>query len=246
MKDSYKILVELDALLDTRLGTLASIDIDIANEIGQSEKYYNRYSDVMSQIDSRIDDKVFRDRYLKRNVSVLQNSLMTDVIHLVCIGLESMMDNVHRGILPKDVRVHINTYPYKIERNLKDLLEAAVLNHIPYEVAVSTVSIDYYNLTPGNLKANYRELYIYDIEPWIEIHKNTILDSPMTDIQIVLPKLSTSGNDPTADSFDMEPFLARELLFKPYLSLNYIDLKYFTYNHGFTEHIRKSGFYDRR
>lgn len=245
MKDSYKILVELDALLDTRLATLASIDIELADEIGSSVEYYTRYSDVMSQVDGRVDDKVFADRYLKRNVDILQNALMTDVVHLIAMGLESMMDKVHRGILPKDVRVHINYYPYKLDKHVRELMEAAVLNHIPYEVAVEMVHIDLYNLTPNTVRAKYKEMYVYDIEPWLEIHKNNVLEKPMTEVQIVLPKLSTSGNDPKADSFDMEPFMARELLFKPYLSLNYIDLGYFTYNHGFTEHIRNSGFYDK-
>lgn len=245
MKETYKVLVDLDAILDTRLATLASIDMDIANEVGQSPAYLNRYCDYLSKVDKRIDDKHFRDRYLKRNASILPFSLMTDVIHLLCIGFKDMLPAIYRGISPKDTSLEVNTYPYKLDEKTKQLIEAAILYHIPYEIAVKMVYIDNYALTPQLLRSTYQEWYTYDIEPWIVIHTEAILARPFTKVQIVLPKLSTSGNDPQAESFGIDPFKARELLFKPSMSLNYIDLKFFTYNHEFTDYLHQSGFFDR-
>lgn len=245
MKESYKVLADLDAILDTRLATLATVNEDVANELGQSEKYFNRYSDYFSQLDTQIDDKVYRDRYLKRNSSILKYALMTDVIHLLCMGFHDMIPSIQRGISPKDTVLEINIYPYVLDERTKELIEAAILHHIPYEITVRLVYIDMHSLSPSYLKGTYDEWYTYDIEPWLVMHQEALLKKPITSVQIVLPKLSTSGNDPQAESFDIDPFKARELLFKTTLSLNYIDLKFFTYNHGFTEYIRKSGFFER-
>ncbi len=240
--DHYRVLLDFDALMDTRLATLASIDESLANEVGQTEEYYNRYSDKLSQINEQIDDKVFADRYLKRNKDILQYCLSTDVLQLITLGFNSMMPSIHRGIIPKDVRVVINFYPYRLSKTEMRLIEDMVLQHLPYEVSVESIYLDIYNLTPSNLALNYKEWYTYDIEGWVDLHQKVLLSRPITSVNVILPKLSTSGNDPLAESFDVDPFSARELLFKPYINLNYIDLKYFTYNHKFVEHLKKVGF----
>lgn len=245
MADSYRILVDLDALLDTRLATLATMDVELANKVGQSLEYYNRYSDDLSLIDPNVNSNEFKDRYLKRNETILSYALMTDVLHLVCLGLQSMLDNIQRGISPRDTRVEINTAEYRLSQSQRKYIEAAVLHHIPFEVDVKLVSLGLYNLNPAYLRTNYKEWYTYNIEPWLVIHEQDILAKPSTEVQIVLPKLSTSGNDPLAESFEIDPWLARELLFKPHLSLNYVDLRFFTYNHQFSEHLIKTGFYSR-
>lgn len=243
MSESYKILVDLDALLDTRLATLASIDVELANTVGQSEAYYHRFTDKLSLIDERIDDDLFGDRYLKRQEGILDYALATDVVHLISMGLNDMMPNVYRGIVPKDVRLIVNTYPYRIPQSRRDSLQAAILHHIPYEVTVEMVHIGTPNLTPATLGGTYDEWYVYNIEPWLAMHTNALLTRPVTKMNIILPKLSTSGNDPQAESFDVEPFKARELLFKPYMNLNYVDLKFFSYNHAFALHLKEKGWH---
>lgn len=244
MKENYKVLVDLDAILDTRLATLATVDETIANDIGQSEAYLNRYCDNFSVLDPKVDDGVFKDRYLKRNADILKYALMTDVLHLLCIGFNDMLPSIQRGISPKDTVLDVNIYPYVLDSRTKELIEAAILHHIPFEIEVKLVYIDMYNLSPTYLKTAYKEWYVYNIEPWLALHQDELLKRPITSLQVVLPKLSTSGNDPKAESFDMDPFKARELLFKPIINLNYIDLRFFTYNHGFTEYIRGSGFFE--
>lgn len=244
-RENYRVLVELDAILDTRLATLGTIDVDLANDLGQSEAYFNRYCDNFSLLDARADDDVFKKRYLHRTAEILQYALMTDVLHLLCIGFNDMLPSIERGISPKDTALEVNMYPYVLDARTKELIEAAILHHIPYEIPVRLVYIDMYQLSPRYLADSYDEWYLYNIEPWLAVHQEEILRRPITKVQIVLPKLSTSGNDPLAESFDMEPFKARELIFKPMMSLNYIDLKYFSYNHGFTEYVRSSGFFDK-
>lgn len=241
--ESYRVLVDIDALLDTRLATLATIDPDLANEVGQSTKYLDRYSDYLSQIDERVNDEIFKDRYIKRNKDVLKYALSTDILQMISLGFRTMLPEVYRGIVPKDVRLCINVYPYRLTPDEMRLIGDTVMFHLPYEVEVDVIYTDLYNLSPLQVSNKYKEWYTYNIEPWLAIHQTSLLQSPMTSVNIILPKLSTSGNDPLAESFDIDVFSARELLFKTYLNLNFLELRFFTYNHGLTEHLSDSGFY---
>lgn len=225
----HGILICLDAILDTRLGAMGVVDPEIGMEIGTSRAYAARMTDVMSDIDSRFNQEMFRKTYLSRGENVLRHSIMTDIPYLIGTGIDKMLPQFDNGLIGGEIFVHVNTYPFKVSDDTKRLIEQGVKRYIPDPVRVTCIYMDMYNLTPSLLNSKYKEWYSYNIEQWISIHEKAILGNLYKNILITLPRISTTGKIP--DDPDLDPFSAVELVFSSFFRCKHISASYFSYNH---------------
>lgn len=231
-KIGYSILVDLDAILDTRLGTLGVLDEGIGKKMSLSRLYVERETDVFSKIDPNVDDSKYNDLYLKRNENTLRLSVMTDIPYQLGIGLRSLIPQVNNGLIDGNIEIVINTYPYKLSSDIKRLIARGVKMYIEDPVRVVSKYIDVYALTPNSIKDTYDEWYAYDIDQWLAIHQTEILTCKMKKVMITLPRISTSGQMP--DNPEVDPFSAKELVFSSFFKLVHINASYYTYNHDMT------------
>lgn len=232
-RDGYKVLVDLDTILDTRLGTVGLLDLDIGQSLATNRDYVSRETDMLSKIDPRIDDKLFRDRYLKRNEMTLSKSVMTDIPYHLGLGMEELVKSNDIGLIKGAVEIHINVYPYVLTEDVRRLISLGLKQYIPDPVRVSTVYTDPYGLSPGVLKSKYDEWYAYDIDQWLGIHQDKILTSILKSFIITLPRLSTTGVIP--EDVDIDPWSAKELVFSEFFRMVHINASYYTYNYEMTE-----------
>ena len=228
-RDGYKVLVDLDAILDTRLGALGIVDQEVALEIGQSRNYVTRETDKFSDLDKRIDDVAYRDVYLKRGHDVLKMSIMTDIPYQVGIGVRGIIPHLDSGLIKGQIEIHINTYPLKLSNEISGLIAQGVKKYIPDPVMVSCVHIDLYSLTPKKMSSKYDEWFAYDIDQWMDFHKGEILSGVMKHMVVTLPRLSTTGLMPEDE--EMDPFSAKELIFSSFFKCVCIHGCYYSYNH---------------
>lgn len=119
------ILIELDVLLDTRLGLLSSIDESISTEVLE-KGWGSRQSDEVSVFTDRITDEEFKKRWENRTADILPYSRISNYI----LELKDMVEQLEEQILTdtgriKDSAIIVNTYPYLDleEDELFDLLE---------------------------------------------------------------------------------------------------------------------------
>ena len=234
-KKGYRVLVDLDSILDTRLGTIALLSQEAAKALGPSKEYISRETDIFSTLDSRIDDVEFRDRYLKRNEDTLKCSVITDIPYQLGISVKNLTHHVDNGLMGGIIEIVVNTYPYRLSEEVRDLLRLAMQQFIPMPGNVTIEYIDVYALSPSLIKSRYDEWYAYHIDEWLSIHQQSILTSIMKPVLVTLPRLSTTGVIP--DSPDVDPFSAKELIFSTYFRLIHISASYYSYNHVMTEHI---------
>lgn len=243
-RDGYKVLVDLDAILDTRLGALGVVDQEIALDIGQSRGYATRETDKFSDIDKRLDDAKYKDVYLKRGMDVLKMSIMTDIPYQIGIGVRELIPQLDNGLIQGSIEVHINTYPFKLSSEISRLIAQGVKKYIPDPVSVSSVYIDLYSLTPKKMSMKYDEWFAYDIDQWMDFHKGEIIAGVMKNMLVTLPRLSTTGVMP--EDSEMDPFSAKELVFSSFFKCVCIHGCYYSYNHDLSKALGNQSLSDNQ
>lgn len=212
-----RLLVELDALQDTRIATLAILNPSYASKV-LSGNYLRRLSDEFHLDVPGLKEQEYKEAYAKRDVTTLQNSLPTPVVFL----LSDTVKDIERDIIIghpiyNNVRVEVNVYPYQLTDEEKFLIAEAVKENSGLVCAVECVNIPYKNLTTDYIRnADYGALIIYNFRQWLYESLEGLTDKPngVPDVSLIVPalldtrataadeKLRTLPNGKTLDPFD--------------------------------------------
>ena len=223
------IYIDLDALLDTRLGTLYYLDRNLYNYYltDGSEYYKNRIIDEFEYIPS----KVFKWYYKKRDINTLKHSKLTPVVFVVNIVIKDMLSK--RILADKNIKklnIDINIHPYKLDKNTKEIIKGIVLDKITHKefVNVNIIDIDYERLDIRSCEG-YGAMYMYNGIDWLNIRglkKDIDINIPNT--HLVLPYLLEK---PVIfkENFIEKYFNSIEEIFKYYISLDFNRVELFSF-----------------
>ncbi len=222
------ILVELDCILDTRLGTLAKMGVDTAVRALQNA-YHTREHDVFEGVDT----EEFKRAYRERNVETLQHSGLT----LLSTMLRGLAQNLSEMAITRPyfdgVKIAVNTYPYQLNPELVEAIGKAVAVHVGSTAPVELVTISPQALTPTHVKANYAMLFMYDFQAWMEVHAQAFATTRLPDVSLIAPALYFGERPDQKTLQDLvrdaaHPFAAMTMLASGLVGLELIDIKYFS------------------
>lgn len=164
------IMVCLDAILDTRLGTIAKLFPDVVGAIANSPKYYLRKEDRWDSIDKRLNNSQIVLNYQGRNIETIRKSQLTMVSRMILelfnelgVKIKSSDPNISSFYLV------INFYPYVLPEDIK----VGIAKHLTTQlgctgVAVGAVDKPWKELNPAFLKENnIKYWYCYHYEEWL-------------------------------------------------------------------------------
>jgi hypothetical protein len=182
--------IELDALVDTRMGILVSMTNDERFKNIYLNGYHTRDSDEFPGID--VD--LFKQTYKSRTKKVLDNSMVTPMIRLLkefCFKTVSNIGITPFNYLPKII---INTHPYDLnDEECGALLEAVVLatNKL---VDVELVNMSYEAITPIYVKRELSMIILYNYGEWLELHcaNKNFTKTICPEVQLIGPGLYPS------------------------------------------------------
>lgn len=223
-----KVYVELDCLLDTRLGTIAKIDPELVATTLTNEDYYTRDCDEFEGIDKA----VFKEAYANRDKETLALSGATGFcLELGRIVLDLVAES-HHNPLRGQVSVVVNVYPYQLTDDEKLMIKHSVTYHTQ-----ETVDIDIISLMPTFITADFfREDYVvavfYDYQQWFESQMKNIAERPLLDLSVIAPRLFYTDKPTDVEELkemgDSEnAFAAMELLTRGCFDLNLVDVQHF-------------------
>ncbi len=203
-----KILIELDALLDTRQGTLLAHYPDCVDNIfrkGKESPYYQRLTDDMDVLDSRIDSVIFKEHYRLRSVDTLKLSVVTSMVGY----LRNYIAGLERASIDSPVvqgyELHVNSYPYKLSEEEKRLIGLAVVNFIRPPTKVSVVTIPHHRMTTTDLKDHYDMVILYNFVEWLKAIGPKIKTMARTpSLAIIAPMLFFDQSTIPTNSDDIE------------------------------------------
>lgn len=112
----HNLYLNFDSLYDTRLGTVALIDDDVAERLINDDKYRLRISDEFSYIIPGWNDALFAEEYAKRDIATLLLSPMTELLMQFNTVIEEASSS-YAVILGEEVTrpvIYVNMHPYML------------------------------------------------------------------------------------------------------------------------------------
>lgn len=209
------LMVDLDALFDTRLATLEFIDPWLA-----INALKNGYLDRVSDDFEFCPIALFKQVYDKRDLNILENSMLTDVVLIVLDFLKTAIKQ------RTDVNLYINIYPYDIDPQASGELLLPFYKAIDGQANIHVVKLNYKELSIKECKEHFSYLIKYDYIDWLKYHSKELVKNPMREITLVAPRLYLGGT-PTQQQLDelgnakMEPYRAVELVMSSFINLEY-------------------------
>lgn len=238
------IYIELDCLLDTRLGTVGLLSTTAARELLLSNCYLERQSDVFDSVGTL----AYRNLYRDRDVKTLRNSVLTGLIDQHVRGLlkqllyQAMTQPTHDRIV-----FDINIFPYSLSEEEKEELSRVIEFRLhggteasPVErslVKVEVVNLRPELLTPAHCRAKYGAMYMYDVGPWLGVQYEALKSLRIPEILVYAPRIYHGKIPSTAEVEELrqllridasDPFTLTEMQLSPIAGVRMLPASYFS------------------
>lgn len=230
--ECQRLLIELDALLDTRLATVARLSVENAVQLA-STKYRNRLSKDLTLLNPEIDMQAFNEAYSKRDLTTLMASKMTGGVFLLAGMVEELENQTHDTPFLSALEIDVNVYPYKVDESVEIALINSVMAYAGLETKVNIVNLSPESLRPGIIKSTWAGLMMYDFDNWLNLHNVELTTSKIPTISIIAPALFKDvipkEDDLKNDSGEvLKPFTTVEMALCEFVSVSFVDSKYFS------------------
>jgi len=185
-----RLYVDVDCLLDTRLGVLSGIDPQAAIAAVRNPRYWTRdYNDWELLTDGLVNKERYDAAWALRDMSTLVDSVVTGIPSVLQQLLVDHHKNMKDGSVVDDVGLEVNLAPYAFTDEERDGLE-----HILQEMFFSDLIITFCyrpldELTPTLISEQYSGLVMYEFHDWIKTHHEALVSTPCKDVSFVVPRL---------------------------------------------------------
>jgi hypothetical protein len=223
---TMKYLVSLDALLDTRLGTVAKLDQKYAFDLLQNN-WHLRESDEYSHRAPKFTHEEYVSAYRMRDVDTLRASVMTKLHEYI---LEMFEDEIKQpGHMSGDLKhgIHINTWPYVLDESTRMMLYDTMRDLFPMFDDVLLVHIPMSTLSPEYIKQNdYRAILLYELKDWLDCHYRSLETTPIPQHYFIVPALLEKAMTPDSLSDDLKPFNEHV---GPHIAFEWVHVEYIAF-----------------
>lgn len=223
------LMVYLDALFDTRLSLLY--------ELNPSSLLSTLQNDYLVRDEEKfpdIDKTVFFDRYHNRNKSLLKNATVTPVIDMMVDFIRGTFTNNIAGPILVRPKIIINTWPYELSKEERDVIRQVITAYTKDQVEVSIVHVSYDDLTPTYLRQEVSIVIMYDYYRWLETHAQSkrFETDRCPDISLIAPGIYFKGKPnrtqiEQAKEVGMTPLGIIEAHAGPFIDLKLVNIDVF-------------------
>lgn len=189
MDKNYVLLLDLDAIMDTRMGTILKMT---DGEVPFSAiEYRTRIKDDMESLSKGIvKQSDYEEAYASRDVDTLKRSMMTGIVQVLANYVLSIEDRKMRRVDIEDIVIHLNFHPYKLPAPIAGTFRDCLSSLLPGYVGVEIVNIDPVSLTSRMFLSRYSGWVTYDFNRWLEKHHEDLLVNPMNQVSVIIPRLT--------------------------------------------------------
>jgi hypothetical protein len=226
------ILCEIDALIDTRLPSIARVNPDAAAKM-VNDYYWLRLSDDFEKYTGGlVTNEAYKAQYAKRDVDTLRGGLGTEM----CLSLTSIFANLCdqriNTPLVTDVKLTINFYPYILAEEEIEAFLTSIAVFTNNEVKLGHVWLSPDEITPAFLDADYSAYILYDFNNWMRFQEQRFIDKVIPSITVFAPAISAVGDfteeDITVANVGVvSPFEMLEFTSKLYMNLQLVAVDQF-------------------
>ena len=230
LNPSKKIYVDLDCLLDTRLGTLVTISPDFAFEATSSKDYYLREQDAFTAASfGPLTREEFKRVHDALPQQVLKNSLMTKMPHFIReLSAQLVVRNIGTPYA-MNVEIEVNTYPYAFSPEEAQTLLQVCAYRLGERFSVSLTHRSYKELALSTVRDAYVAMIMYSYHEWVNFNDLEIKKKPLKELSLYVPKLYF-GEPPTAEQLqtfaehNTGPFELSQQVLAPLVLIQYLPI----------------------
>lgn len=187
-----RLLISIDTLFDTYLGTLHSINPTLAYKLASNPRYHNRESNKLSLLDSNIVDELIETAYKNRSNKVLRVSKATPLVALIMSHSKSKLESDHPMAIKLEITINMHPYALSKDENIELF---STLKKIWNVDKILMTNKSYKSLTPKHLKKFYDLFTIYDLNLWTGYHLNSLKLDKIPNITCLYPPTVFSGKE---------------------------------------------------
>lgn len=184
-------LVDISALYDMRLGTIAKFGKE-AYVKALAGGYYSRRSEHFEGI----DPVKYHELYRERDAVTLSMSMITNIVSLIKDFVTRV--NVVSATAPvkKTPRVDINVWPLNPPKRVMDLILKALQVHIADRVDLGYVRYSPEDMHYDLIKHTYDHLIMYELGPWLSAQAEDWArrNKGLPDVTVFFPMLHRGMN----------------------------------------------------
>lgn len=234
MKPAEKfILVNLDCLLDTRQGTLLTINPDVAFEITSKEDYHARESDEFtSEQYGALSTELFEQVKEKYKHEIIFKSLKTKMY----LFLQELIEGYVKMSLStphvSTVTLEVNLFPYKFTETQVEYLMKALIAHLGNAAAISIVNFDINQIPLKSIAEKYAALIMYNPVNWLNNRHNELKVGTLKELTLYLPKMNsvralTDKERKSISKNVSDIYKFTEMVFSGFVRIQYVPVEYY-------------------
>lgn len=184
--------VDLDCLLDLRLGVLLLISDEYGYQVSAQEGYYNRASDHFATPQQGSLDRQLYDKVLQaRRGDAIRCAMATKAGGFI----RRMLGVTKIAQLESPVKVltelHINVHGYGLTPQEQEAVSLVYAEDPVYEgVPVAIVDMSHEQLTCDYVAQHYSALMMYNPAPWIEANRDEFLKNKLVHVALYTPRIN--------------------------------------------------------
>ena len=230
---TQRILLPIDAVLDTRLATIEKIDEAAALKLLENGYRTRCIDDFDTLTGGVISNSVFHEQYNARDIETLKLARVT--------GIAPLLNQLAHGLEVQGIQdpniceivVHLNCWPYELPQSVIDAFIVSVGAYTSLSTRVEVVNIPFEELTPKLLKEDYAAVFMYDFNRWQNYFVKQIVENKMPDVTIIAPMLfhtrvPTDAELADDDGEPLNPWAATEALYTELFRLVMCDVALFS------------------
>ncbi len=190
----HRLLIQIDAIMDTRLACLEKADISWAKAAYEGN-YYKRITNNFSYISPIINNEKYKEIWNSRDVEILKKSKPTVLLKRL---MDNQIETVHLHEDQPDfleLEVTLNVYPYKLNSEEKEEFKKILSSYLHTE-RVRVSYIPYTNMNPHWVKTNFDQMILHDVQDWLGPHVEYIKDNRPKSVIITFPLILLDEVDP--------------------------------------------------
>jgi len=183
-----RIYVDIDSLMDANFALCRRFDREAAAEWLRTT-YRNRRSNEFWLRTDRVDEATFRDAWANRKVSLLRDSLHTNMTQLLGFVVASIDWGPHTGDTDNYVELSVNVAPYELSGAEMQMLQKVCEVGFPYVGEVRVINEPMWALSPRTLGETYDLIVLYNFVELFRSHLDRIDHFDFCNKPVFAPRL---------------------------------------------------------
>lgn len=232
MKFFNNVYIDMDSLLDTRVGVLNQLDAGVFKVLVDDGRYWTRTFDDWTMLTGgRVTTEQFQAQWEKRDTETLTHSMLTEIFGPLRNILALYTQNLIEGHVDKPLALTVNIHPYTLTDDEQEGIVSAIQYHCGHDLNVFFISTSVDDLTPKVLMEHYDAAVMYHFHDWLVIHGFAVAAAPTRDFTIMAPRLFTKDPVDLTISQKKDIFTMSELQLRYYFNMMFIASRCFSILH---------------